>query len=331
MKYGNQFLRRLVWSLVLVLVAGVVWWLTKPDPRSWLVSVSSGFIVLAVAGIWISFLTEMEAGKQIKKDIDTRFSVLDTILQSKINNAYFDENLRGTSTCREEARFRQQLIHEIETCQSEIRILGVAAREFLHEGKGFAYEALKNFLERQKKNVLNQHSILSVALIHPLSEQAVSRAFREDDRFKAFADYRNTRLWSDVNQSCGTLVDWANKGLPVTARAYMVAPSCFLVFVNEKVFVEQYNFGRRRERASGKVPIFEVSKGGPFYEQLNGHFEYVWRTASNTKIDSKFLKCLKTENPEFQNFIHYVHGDLDNVAYDCEEKPNKPMETTSSY
>lgn len=314
MKMQDRVLRRSVVSLLLVLVAGGVWWFVQPDPKTWLVSVSSGLIVLGIAGIWVSFFAEIQAGEQIKSDIDSRFSVLKTILQAKINDAYFDESYRDKCTCREEARFRQRLLHEIGVCQSEIRILAVAGREFLHAGDGFAYHALESFLERRGTTTPDSQPILRVALVHPLSESAVSRAFREDNRFSDFCDYGSTRLWSDVIQSYKTLAHWAAADHRAQARAYKVAPFCFLIFVNDFVFVEQYHFGSRRERASGKVPIFVVTRGSLFYEQLEGHFEHVWKTARGLAINREFIEGLDPNSDEFKRFIEYIYPELTNLA-----------------
>ena len=329
----DQLQRRVILSLCLLLVAGSLWWYVKPDKKAWLVSVSSGLIVLGVAGVWVSYFAEIQASRQIKSDIDTRFSVLDTILRAKVNDAYFDESRCEKCSCRDEARFRQRLLHELDTCQSEIRILAIAAREFLHAGDGFAYQTVDSFLRRQGKSDTYAQTMLRVALLHPLSEPAVSRAFREDHRYKALSDYSKTRLWSDVIQSCETLGHWICEGYRVAARAYMVAPSCFLIFVNKVVFVEQYHFGQGRERASGKVPILEVAKGSLFYEQLEGHFEYVWRTAQNAPITPQFLRDMEPQDQAFQAVVKYVHRNLLDLAYgDITDAavPSNPVQETQN-
>lgn len=328
MRMTDQFQRRLIFSLFLLLLAGSAWWYAQPDPRAWLVSVSSGLIVLAIAGVWVSYFAEVQAGRQMKSDIDSRFSILETVLRARVNDAYFDESRREKCSCRDEARFRQRLLHQLETCRSEVRILAVAAREFLQPGDGFACQALENFLKCQGKANENSSPMLRVALLHPLSEQAVSRAFREDHRYRSFSDYTKTRLWTDVTQSCETIDDWMKQGYRVAARAYMVAPSCFLIFVNDILFVEQYHFGEKRERASGKVPIFEVAKGSLLYEQFEGHFEYLWRTAKNAPINLEFLQNLKADDETFRRVVQYVHHDLSDLSYEVLQQNGPPNNTS---
>jgi len=311
MNTRNGIQGRVILSLVLVIAAGGIWFTVKPEPATWLINVSSGLIVLGLAGIWVSWYAELAAARKI----DSRFSILDTVLRAKVNDAYFGGDEQSRSNCRAGERFRARILHELAASHSEIRILAVAARELLHQGDGYAFQALRAFLERTGKKGVNVNPVLRVLLLHPVSEQAVSRAFREDDRFKSFSDYRKTRLWNDITQSCDTLGHLRER-YPVSARAHKVAPACFLVFVNDVVFVEQYHFGDKRERASGKVPILEVAKGSTFYEQLDGHFEHVWRTARKNEITTDFVGSCDPNAEQFVASLKSVHPDLEDLSYE---------------
>lgn len=308
---SNEILIRIVMSLSLVVIAFIIS-VVSGQPRidlssDWFSNVTSELVVLGLAGIWISYLVEQRTAQATRSDIDARFAVLSSSLHARIHNVYYDENPHISN--RETYAYRTNLTSELERTREEVRILSIAAREFLHEGQGFAYHTMRSLVQDRSVRIL---------LLHPWSEQAVSRAIQEDREHPTFKEYRETRLYQDVLRSCGTLAQWIGSiGPRVEARLYKVSPACFLVFVNDMVFVEQYHFGTGG-RASGKAPLLQVYKGGKFYEQMEGHFEHVWKTAEPYRITADFIKALKDPDPnelqQFEEYIRFSRPDLFNAG-----------------
>jgi len=172
-------------------------------------------------------------------------------------------------------------------------LLTVAGLEYLHAGAE-AYGLLEDWLKRSG----GKGARLKVLLLHPWSEQAVSRALREDRR--PFAEYTETNLWMEVLTSCTNLVKWQETWPEaVEGRLYKVSPACFLLFVNDVLFYEQYHFGAGG-RASKKIPMFVIARGSPVYEQLDGHFSHVWDTASPHRLTGDLVRDIKDANSELR-------------------------------
>jgi len=303
----REILIRLVISLALIVIVCIIWILTDPirikiGPE-WISNVTAELVVLALAGIWISYIVERSAAQSTRDDIDSRFDILKNALQAKIQRMYYDEAPHFSS--RQTNDYRQDLISELGKTRGEVRILAIAAREFLHEGQGFAYHTMMSIMRDQPVRLL---------LLHPWSEQAVSRALQEDQEHSNLNKYKDSRLFQDVLRSCEAVAQWTNTDTSnIQMRLYKVAPSCFLIFVNDVLFVEQYHFGTGG-RASGKVPVFQVSKGSKYYEQMNGHFEHVWNTAEPYRVTEDFVKNLKEPDldflRQFKECIQFSRPDL---------------------
>lgn len=298
----QEILVRLVASLLLVVIASVFWvtarMLDTPVSPEWLYGISSGLIVLGIAGIWVSYFAEKQAGKNITRRVDSRFSILTSCFDAGIYNLY---------KTRHDPALRETLLTEMQKTRDEIRILAVAAREFLHEGQegeDFAYHIMRSLAQDKRMRLL---------LLHPWCEQAVSRGLWEDPQHSTFERYRDTRLYQDVTRSCDTLVEWANATSNFLVRLYKVMPSCFLILTDDVMFVEQYHFGTGG-RASGKVPVWEVHKGSRLYEQFEGHFEHVWETAEPFLLCSDLAKSLRgpseKERELFEATIEFARPDL---------------------
>ncbi|MEW5980884.1 MAG: hypothetical protein AB1806_00780 [Acidobacteriota bacterium] len=298
---------RLIATLLLLALAGVL--LFVSSPLAWLDvarDLSCGLIVLAAAGVWVSYFAERQALislndriASLTAGVDARFSVLKAAVDAGIEEIYYDpENTRGAT------RYRLDLLRELEKPRGTIRILAIAAREFLFRDEGFAAAALDSVLNPHGKRHDNTVRTL-VALLHPQSEQAVSRALREHPD-RDLASFDDTNLWQDIKKSCVTVCDWQKNGYSLEARLYKVMPSCFLVFVNDVVFVEFYQFGSGG-RASGKVPLLRVARTSPLYDELLGHWEYVWGTASHFPLNQALFDSIK--NPDdacHQRFLDAV-------------------------
>lgn len=109
-----------------------------------------------------------------------------------------------------------------------------------------------------------------------------------------------------MKKSCRTICDWKENNYNIDARLYKVAPSCFLVFVNDFLFAEFYHFGAGG-RASGKVPLFRISSTSNLYRELKGHFDFVWETARCFKLnDTLFEDITKPDATKDENFIQNI-------------------------
>jgi hypothetical protein len=306
---------RVIATLILLIVAAVLLGISRlvPPWLSWISNVSYGLITLGAAGIWVSYFAERQAYHSLKdsfeeitRGIDARFSVLKTTTEAKIEDLYYRPD-----NSRDVDRYRADLLGELEKPRGEIRILAVAGREFLFRNAGFAAKTLEGILNPKSKNYHPSVS-LKVLLLHPCSEPAVSRGLREhpDCDFESFEE---TDLWIDIKKSCITLCDWKKKNYNVEARLYKVSSACFMVFVNNILFIEFYQFGAGG-RASGKVPLMKISSTSELYDELKGHFDYVWDTASCFELNDRLLAQIEhpgaTKDPSFVENIHFSRPDL---------------------
>jgi len=305
---------RIIATFVMLAIASVLLWISSWKPTLNLVSdVGCGLIVLGAAGIWVSYFVERQAIislqdkiGELTTEIDARFSVLKTIVEAKIEDLYYDPvNSRDVNP------YHRDLLEELDRARNEIRIIAVAAREFLFRGEGFAAGVLESVLDPKNKKY-DKSASLKVLLLHPCSEQAVSRGLREhpDREFDSFED---TNLWQDVKKSCITICDWRKNKYNVEARLYKVSPSCFLVFVNDFLFAEFYHFGAGG-RASGKVPLMKICATSELYQELKGHFDYVWDTAKCFVLNDALLEEIKkpgaAKEHDFVQNINFCRPDL---------------------
>ncbi|HIJ64479.1 MAG TPA: hypothetical protein HPP77_00905 [Candidatus Hydrogenedentes bacterium] len=298
----REILIRLVATFALAFFAAMIWMIacrvSGTTLRELLFGISSGLLVLGVAGIWVSYFAERQAGKNISRKVDDRFSILTSCFDAGISNVF---------KSRHDDSFRDKLMVEMRKSRDPVRVLAVAAREFLHEGQGdegFDYHIIRS---------LSQENELRFLLLHPWCEQAVSRGLREDPQHSTFDRYKETRLFQDVTRSCDTLVEWGDSGSKVRTRLYKVMPSCFLILTSDVVFIEEYQFGTGG-RASGKVPVIEALKGTRLYEQLEGHFEYVWDTASQYPLSLNLAETIRNPSAadveQFERIVRFLRPDL---------------------
>lgn len=336
---------RVIATLVLLAVATVLLIISLSIQEvAWVANVACGLIVLGAAGIWVSFFAERQLLKSMRdsiealtKGIDSRFAVLNTTVKAKVDDLYYDPG-----NARDLDRYRRDLLHELDKPRGEIRILAVAAREFLFRDEGFAATALESVIDPQSKKHDAGVSV-RLALLHPCSEPAVTRALREHPD-RDFDSLEDTNLWQDVRKSCITVCDWGRRKYRVSARLYKVAPCCFLVFVNDVLFAEFYHFGAGG-RASGKVPLMRISRTSELYDELEGHFTYVWDSARCFALDDGLFAQIKDPDaPREQEFVRSMRfsrpdlfgaaaedrgqsrGDSGEDVDDHKKKPNNNME-----
>lgn len=303
-RYTRQaILIRLAGSLAVVTIALVlvlVTYFSKIEPKlsESLENISCGLIVLGLAGIWVSYFAERQAGKEIGRNVEDRFSIVTATLDAGITRLYPNRDNPG---------LKDAILGEMKKTRGPIKILAIAAREFFHQGQDIVWSAYGTI------NSLAKERDIRVLLLHPWCEQAVSRALREDPQHNTFDRYQDTRLFQDVMRSCDTLDEWRKSGSKVEARLYKVMPGCFVIMTNEVLFVEPYHFGTGG-RASGKVPVIEAWKGSKLYDQFEGHFEYVWTSASHFALQGDFVKHLRERSNEecieFERAVRFSRPDL---------------------
>jgi len=289
--------------------------------KDWALSVSSGLAVLGIAGIWVSFLAQRRLQGSISRTINDSFSIVKSIMQMGIDDIYYDALCDGSSYSEDErSRYHKDLKAEIGRAQGEIRILGIALRDFFHLDRDIFYGMIKSLIESKRVRP-------RVLLLHPWSEQGISRAFHEQaDDLKELNQYDNSQLYHDITVSCQTILRFhlalqsvpedhtqtnkPSEDLDSWARLYTVLPAYFLVFVNDVVFVEHYGFGSGG-RASGKVPLFKIHSGTNYYNELQAHFEWVWKTANPvTKDVISDLGRGSSAVPNFLSTINFLRPDI---------------------
>lgn len=294
-------------SLVVFLFALVFWLIpapAQPPPKPWFINVSAGLMVLGFAGIWVSFFAGRRAAYSLRADIDGRFSILSVCLDAHIHDVHYDETDPGH---RDDTRYRTKIISESLRAK-ELQLLGIALLQFFHEGQGFAYDTMYTLAKEGRVKI-------RVLLLHPWSEQAVSRALKEDGPHRRLEDYKQSTLFMDiVGKTCDELVrNWPLGSPNFEVRLHKVFPACFLFLHDHLAFVEQYHFGTRG-RASGKVPVLEVAEGGRYYRELAGHFKHVWETAAPYTLTAELLDRLNDPSDEemrlFEETIRFLRPDL---------------------
>ena len=104
-----------------------------------------------------------------------------------------------------------------------------------------------------------------------------------DDLFQHYgATYKNMMLFTDVDKTKRDIHYTLEQfGIKIHLRFYKAAAACFLAFVDDFMFVEQYHYGATLdERVAEQVPVFEFRRGSDMHKQMAGHFDHVWKRLS---------------------------------------------------
>ena len=149
----------------------------------WIISVGSGLLVLGVAGVWITHLTEKLSSDQL----NARFHMQKVLIESGIRNLYFFEGNKDQE--EEKTRFRGNFLNILKNGNDEICVIAIAFRSCLHGGDiGFASEDFKQYAKEGRK--------FRILLLHPFSEPAFTRGTHEHELYKVLT---NTRKLSCSN------------------------------------------------------------------------------------------------------------------------------------
>lgn len=180
---------------------------------------------------------------------------------------------------RVEQEFTKAAHKAIETNQvGTIKMMGISLRAFFSDA-GDLYTPTKSALD-------NQSLKFQILLIDPFCTQAGIRSEREsqnrkDQEYTSVEDHFSSTLFMDLQKCANALSGIIASDRPhaeIDVRLYSTAPSCFLILVNEIVFVETYHYGRSGVggRRGGKVPVLEFHSDTSTYKELEGHFDHVW-------------------------------------------------------
>jgi hypothetical protein len=150
-----------------------------------------------------------------------------------------------------------------------IRMMGITLSEYFNEDEN-------NVMHRVLES---DHLALQVLVIDPTCVHAVVRTYHEVQAGFSIDSYPESPLVLGYLQSKGFLKRCRPKD---KVRCYRAAPSAYIVFVNNSVFVESYFCGKvqsRSNKGGGRVPMLEYQKGSSAYEQIDYHFRAIWDAA----------------------------------------------------
>jgi len=213
-----------------------------------------------------------------------RLAVLNTLNACGISNIYE----RRTDAY-------ERIVSLIAQARERVDLMGISLRRFFHNDTEI----------NAKIRHLQNHPIeWRVLVLDPETDQALYRSLREqettyrrlldgqtfdyatmsrDELFQLYGEtYRNMMLCTDVDKTKRDIhFTLDQSGIKIKLRFYRAAPACFLAFVDDLLFVEQYHYGATLdERVAEQVPIFEFHRGSDMYKQMVGHFDHVWRRLS---------------------------------------------------
>ncbi len=192
-----------------------------------------------------------------------------------ISISAWESRLMNVFTTRENARERIAFLLRNEN--SSIKLIGISLRDFLHAGKNYY-----DILQQKSKKVSVQ-----CLLLDPQSEQGELRSKREEPNVKT------GNLYSEVQTSIRSIQRLNEEKCKITAKLYAASPSCFAIITERSVVIEQYHYGSSKPGATiagGKVPVFEFAKNSSTYEELVGHFDFIWSLESSKEVKQSTLE-----------------------------------------
>jgi hypothetical protein len=252
----------------------------------------AGLMVLATAGIWVSYLAEEEA----------RRTVLSTAAEirqaTELSRTCVQIGLLHIFPSSDEQEYHQFVSDQLLRAHrnSEIRVLGVACRGFFHADGG------PNNL--QIKSLASREVPMRVILTHPFFEPAITRAIREDRNRKHLSDYLDSILLTDVLLSCDGIIGLGSKS--IQARLCPVTPGCRATFVGDLLILEPLHFGSENQRASLDTPVLVFRKDTPFALRFSGHFEFLWSISSQFEVSPELVRALRPKNARIEEQAHLL-------------------------
>jgi hypothetical protein len=217
-----------------------------------------------------------------------------------------DKGVRETAVVNvfsDAGRARRRMLWMLQRAESAVDVQGISLQSFFSTGELFSL--LQEIVARQGMRI-------RILLLDPDCDQARQRSFREDALARAggapatpYAQYsqhprlhRESDLYRNTWDSMRRIAALREDEATLEAKVYDSAASCFMLRVDDHVFVEQYHLGKvvpARARNSGVVtilgkdmPLIEFSRTpsilfrsatlelrSPF-ELLGDHFQFVF-------------------------------------------------------
>lgn len=174
------------------------------------------------------------------------------------------------------------IIKYINNAKEKVFIMGISLRTFF-QGNG----KLNNTVKEKLYNV-KQKAIWKILVLDPDCEQAKLRSEREEAEGTALEE---GTLFREVNSTISEV-----KGIKRTSKAidervhirkYYGSPSCFLLIIDDVMFIEQYQYGEKGEDecekkiVGEKVPLLMFKEESDMYKELLGHYTYMWNKLSS--------------------------------------------------
>jgi len=293
-KDGPSILSRVVVTLALLLISVATLYLGRLEiDKQLVIGVVTGLIVLATAGLWVSFFAEREAQR-------TGQATAEGIRQATdLSRACVEVGLLQIFPSSDEEEYHHFVGDRLLRAhrRSEIRVAGIACRAFFHADGGPNNPQIKQLAAREVP--------MRVILLHPFFEPAITRAIREDSNRTHFSEHPHSMLVSDIIRSCEGIVGLHAKS--IEARLCPVAVTCRLTFVSDILMFEPHHFGSHKERASIATPVFIVKSDVEFAHRLANHFEFLWEISKPFIVSSDLIGELRSRNVQgdAQSYLGY--------------------------
>ena len=178
----------------------------------------------------------------------------------------------------------------------EVKILAVSGRFYRADTQ--AHQKLSEISSREEGKGCVK---VKIAIINPVSKEAILRTVTEqvrtDDIRRTLArwtwsDHKQTQLYTDVHDTINAVNQWMQRARDFELRLYSCSIACALLLTPKSAFIEQYIFGRSRQREAGNVlggeyPVLEYDFKQEIDEAHNvekeiilSTFDIIWDTYS---------------------------------------------------
>ena len=296
---GPSILLRALLTLVLLIISLVLLLAGAIQIDGQLIgSIVAGLLVLATAGIWISFFAEKEAQRTV-------FATAEGIRQAtELSRACVEIGLLQVFPSSDDESYHHFISDRLLRAhrRSEIKVAGIASRGFFHADGGPNNPQIKQLAIREVP--------MRVILLHPFFEAAISRGIREDSNRQYFDEHIHSILTEDVIRSCEGIVGLGTSS--IQARLCPTAISCRLTFVGDLLIFEPHHFGTANQRASIATPVFVLRDDAAFSRRLSDHFEFLWEISRTFVVNAELVRNLRLQAARWQ-----AEADIRKYVYAC--------------